>query len=64
MVADVKNTKKLSEKEQKTQEGNNLLKWFQPTDYIVLLDDKGKQLSSIEFASFMEKKTHAVPKRL
>lgn len=64
MVPDVKNTQKLSEKEQKIQEGNNLLKWLQPTDYIVLLDDKGKQLSSTEFASFMEKKTHMVPKRL
>lgn len=64
MVPDIKNTKKLSEKEQKIQEGSNLIKCFQPTDYIVLLDDKGKQFPSMEFARFIEKKTHTVPKRL
>lgn len=63
-VADVKNTKKLSKKEQKIQEGNNILKSLQPTDYVVLLDDKGKQHSSTEFARFIEKKMHVVHKRL
>lgn len=63
-VADIKNTRKLSEKEQKIQEGDNILKFIQPTDYMVLLDDKGKQYSSAEFARFIEKKTHVVPKRL
>jgi 23S rRNA (pseudouridine1915-N3)-methyltransferase len=63
-VPDIKNTKKLSEKEQKKQEGQSLIKALQPTDYVVLLDDKGKHFSSVEFAQFMEKKTHSVPKRL
>ncbi|MDR0333447.1 MAG: 23S rRNA (pseudouridine(1915)-N(3))-methyltransferase RlmH [Dysgonamonadaceae bacterium] len=64
IVPDAKNTKKLSEKEQKIQEGNNLKKILQSSDYVVLLDDKGKQFSSIEFSQFIEKKTHSVPKRL
>jgi Uncharacterized conserved protein len=64
IVPDVKNTKKLSEKEQKTEEGHTLLKAVHSSDYIVLLDDKGKQYSSVEFARFVEKKTHSVPKRL
>lgn len=63
-VPDIKNTKNLSEKEQKIQEGNNILKALQPTDYIILLDDKGKQYTSTEFARFIEKKMHVVPKRL
>jgi 23S rRNA (pseudouridine1915-N3)-methyltransferase len=64
VVPDAKNTKKLSVKEQKIQEGNNLKKIVQPSDYVVLLDDKGKQFSSIEFSQFIEKKTHSVSKRL
>lgn len=63
-VADAKNTKKLSEKEQKIAEGNNLMKNIQTSDYVVLLDDKGKHFSSTEFARFIEKKKHVVPKRL
>ncbi|ULB35760.1 MULTISPECIES: 23S rRNA (pseudouridine(1915)-N(3))-methyltransferase RlmH [Proteiniphilum] len=63
-VPDVKNTKSLSEKEQKIQEGNSILKLLQPSDHIVLLDDKGKQYSSVEFAGFIEKRTHYVHKRL
>ncbi len=63
-VADAKNTKNLSEKEQKIAEGNNLMKNIQNSDYVVLLDDKGKHFSSTEFARFIEKKTHIVPKRL
>ena len=63
-VPDVKNTKNLSEKEQKSLEGEALLNRIRQGDYVVLLDDKGKQYSSVEFSRFMEKKSHAVPKRL
>ncbi len=64
IIPDIKSTKKFSEKEQKKQEGEKLLKWFQPSDYIVLLDDKGTQYSSIEFAGYMEKKSYSASKRL
>ena len=63
-VPDLKNTKNLSEKEQKNLEGEGILNRIQPGDYVVLLDDKGKQYSSTEFARFIEKKSHSVPKRL
>jgi 23S rRNA (pseudouridine1915-N3)-methyltransferase len=39
-------------------------KAIEPTDYVVLLDDKGKNYSSPEFAGYIEKKMHSVPKRL
>lgn len=64
IVPDIKNRKTISEKEQKTLEGNLLLKSLMPTDYVVLLDDKGKQFSSVEFAGYLERKSHTVPKRL
>lgn len=63
-VSDVKNTKNLSEKEQRVLEGDAIAKTLQANDYVVLLDDKGKQYSSTEFAQFIEKKTHSISKRL
>lgn len=64
IIPDIKNAKNLSEKEQKKQEGEKLLKWVQPSDCVVLLDDKGKQYSSVEFARYIEKKSLAAVKRL
>ncbi len=64
IIPDIKNAKNLSEKEQKRQEGEKLLKWLQPSDHVVLLDDKGKQYSSVEFAGYMEKKSLSAAKRL
>jgi 23S rRNA (pseudouridine1915-N3)-methyltransferase len=64
IVPDPKNRKSFSEGEQKIAESNLLIKTLQTSDYVVLLDDKGKQHTSTEFAKYIEKKTHAVPKRL
>lgn len=63
-VPDPKNRKNLSEKEQKTEEAALLLKTLQPSDQVVLLDDKGKQFRSVEFARYMERKSHSVPRQL
>lgn len=63
-IEDLKNTKHLSEKEQKKKEGEKLLKWVHPSDYVVLLDDKGKQHTSKEFAGYIEKKSYSISKRI
>lgn len=64
IIPDVKNTKNISTETQKTLEGDQILKQLQPNDYIVLLDEKGKQFTSKAFAEYIEKKSHIVPKRL
>ncbi len=64
IVPDIKGSKKLPEKDQKILEGSNILKTLQSTDYVVLLDDKGREYSSTEFADFIEKKSYSVAKRL
>ena len=64
IVPDPKNRKNISEGEQKIAESSLLLKTLQPADHVVLLDDKGKQYTSTEFALYIEKKKHSVPKRL
>ena len=50
VVSELKNTKSLSESQQKEREADLLLRAFQPGDFIVLLDEHGKEYRSIEFA--------------
>lgn len=64
VIPDIKNTKNLTVEQQKEKEGELILKNLQPGDYVVLLDERGKEYSSLQFASYIEKKTHNVPKRL
>ena len=56
VIPDLKNTKKLSEEEQKKAEGELILRQIQPQDTVVLLDEHGQELRSIEFARWMERK--------
>lgn len=53
-LSDLKNTANLSIAEQKEREGKNLLKCFTPTDWVVLLDEKGKTFSSTGFAVHLQ----------
>lgn len=64
VIPDIKNTKNLSEEQQKIKEGELILKALQTGDYLVLLDDKGKEYTSMKFAQYIEQKMHVVPKRL
>ncbi len=63
-VYDVKKRKNLSVNEFKEVEGKKLLAAIHPSDQVVLLDNKGKQLDSPGFARYLEKKMVTVPKRL
>ncbi len=55
-IPELKNTKNLSESQQKEREGELILKQIQPTDTVVLLDEHGKESGSIEFADWIQKK--------
>ena len=63
-LPDIKNSKNLSQEQQKKLEGELLLKNIQPGDFVVLLDEKGKAFSSREFASYIEKKMISGTKRV
>ena len=54
---DIKLTQKLSQKEIKKKEGALLLSKLDANDIVVLLDERGAQMSSIQFAKWFEKKT-------
>lgn len=64
VIPELKNTKGLSQDEQKKREGELIQKNLQPGDYAVLLDEHGSERSSMDFASWMQKKMAAGPKRL
>lgn len=64
IIPDLKNTRNLSDSQQKEKEGELILKALQPGDCCVLLDEKGKEYTSISFASYLENKMHTVRKRL
>ena len=55
-IPELKNTKSLSEDQQKTAEGELILKLLQPSDTVVLLDEHGRELRSTEFARWLEQK--------
>ncbi|MEL7586783.1 MAG: 23S rRNA (pseudouridine(1915)-N(3))-methyltransferase RlmH [Prolixibacteraceae bacterium] len=56
IIPDIKNTRRLPEEIQKEKEGELLLSQINPTDEIILLDERGKEFKSPEFARFLEKK--------
>lgn len=55
-IPELKNTKNLSESQQKERESELILKQIQSTDTVVLLDEHGKEFRSIEFADWIQKK--------
>lgn len=55
-IPEPKNTKSLSEEQQKQAEGELILKQLQPSDTVVLLDEHGLQYRSIDFARWLSQK--------
>lgn len=54
-LPDIKNARKLSEEEVKQKEGEQFLKLIQPGDRVILLDEKGKSLTSMQFSQYLQK---------
>ena len=63
-IADVRNTKKLSESEQKRLEGEAILKLINDSDHLMLLDEHGAEYRSIEFADMLQRRMLSGTKRL
>ena len=55
-IPELKNTKKLSEAQQKIREGETILHEIQTADTVVLLDEHGKEFRSIDYAAWLQKK--------
>ena len=63
-LPDLRNTKNLTEETQKRQEGEALMKQFAEGDYVVLLDERGEEFRSVEFAAWLQKRMNSGVKRL
>ena len=56
IIPDIKKPKNISKSELKNREGNLILSKIDNSDQVVLLDDKGKMFSSIDFSSYLSEK--------
>lgn len=63
-IADAKCTKNLTEAQQKKAESKNILAAIDKSDFVVLLDEHGKEFSSMDFSRYISKKMSAVSRRL
>lgn len=53
-IPDVKNAKNLSKEQLKTKEGILILKKLEKGDWLILLDERGKEFTSLKFATYIE----------
>ncbi len=64
ILPDVKNTKSITVKQQRTAEGDAILRQLTDGDYVVLLDERGTEHSSMEFAQWLQKRMLSGVRRL
>jgi len=64
IIPDLKKVKNLSEDQQKQKEGELILGKLNSTDALILLDENGKQLNSIDFSSYLQKHMNSGLKQL
>jgi 23S rRNA (pseudouridine1915-N3)-methyltransferase len=55
-IPELKNVSALSKDQIKSKEGELILKNIRPTDDVILLDEKGKQYTSVELAKIIQDK--------
>ncbi|MCO4292094.1 23S rRNA (pseudouridine(1915)-N(3))-methyltransferase RlmH [Solitalea sp. MAHUQ-68] len=60
----LKNTKNLTAEEQKKKEADLIFKQLTNTDFVILLDEKGKEFSSVQFADHINKQMNRAVQNL
>ncbi|MBG0858536.1 MAG: 23S rRNA (pseudouridine(1915)-N(3))-methyltransferase RlmH [Bacteroidales bacterium] len=63
-VPDVKNSRSMTVFEQKDKEGKKILRSVTKDDYLVLLDERGKEFRTFELAEWLEKRLMLPGKRI
>ena len=64
IIPDLKNNKNMPFDVQKEKEGEMILRSLNDSDDVILMDEHGKEFSSVEFASYIQKKMTSGLKRL
>ena len=55
VIPELRNAKSLSQQPQKNKQGEAILRLLQPSDTVVLLDERGKEPRSIELADWLQR---------
>lgn len=63
-VQDAKNTRNLSELQQKQNEGRSILASVDKSDYVVLLDEHGREMTSVQFSEYIQKRMSSGARRV
>ncbi|MBO5189221.1 MAG: 23S rRNA (pseudouridine(1915)-N(3))-methyltransferase RlmH [Alistipes sp.] len=63
-LPDLRNTKHLSARQQNKSEGERILALLGEGDYVVLLDERGEEYRSMQFAEWVEKRMSSGLRRL
>ncbi|MGE5419947.1 MAG: 23S rRNA (pseudouridine(1915)-N(3))-methyltransferase RlmH [Chloroflexota bacterium] len=63
-VPELKNTRNMPFAEQKLREGKKILQALNSDDYVILLDERGKELRTVDFADLLGKTFHLPRKRI
>jgi 23S rRNA (pseudouridine1915-N3)-methyltransferase len=56
-IPELKNTKALTEDQQKVKEAELILKKITPLDHVILLDENGTEFTSVQFANYINKRS-------
>lgn len=64
IIPDLKKTKNLDENKQKEKEGSLISAKLQNSDFVVLLDENGKEFSSEKFSAYLQKRLNSGLKQL
>lgn len=64
VLPDVSNTKSLSEQQQRTAEGRTLLGRIGDGDFLALLDERGDEMRSVDFAVWLQKRMNSGTRKL
>ncbi len=64
VIPDLKKARNLDENQQKAKEGELILTKVQTSDFVVLLDEKGKEFTSVGFSEYIQKRLNSGMKQL
>ena len=64
VIPALKNAKNMRFDQQKQKEGELIMKQLENADFVVLMDEKGKEFRSVEFANFFQQKMNSGIKNL
>ncbi len=63
-LADIRNTRNMAPSRQKQLEGESILRMVSDGDWVVLMDERGQQYTSMEYAQWLQQRMLSGVKRL